>query len=996
MYKILSLMIFLVLMGCDNTITNNSGAIPNIDFKGSIWAGNVRYARVQFVGVDQYGQAQRQTDGSYYGDSYYSDDLGQFSASIQGAYAGSLVAVASSTTYDEIITPATDSQAAVIEARVTQIRCVLPAGCNNEVGAPVLYGDWYEASTDFEMLSAISSIAGLEQLNITPVTHLAAKQAFNQSVSLGVNCDAADVNTCVGTEIENNIFTPETIFEGNHRVKQFFLLSSGLHVNTPPWYDGIVLDDSISEIESAKHGLISMALQKFSTDRSEPVMTTLNGWVESFLKHDGNFYEDAETDYPAEMDLLNLFSTAVAVAVDYESNVINDSVNAISSAKSLFSESILTLTNKTLLPFTAVSFNEGTADKIIAAQALVSKLQVWALDLESNQYESFFDADIAQEITDIENEWAEYNQKISPVMKSFFKPLIKTAEYALTCIRVGGCDAGHDMFLIDGSLLVFNSANKSISLIDDTPGMLTLDGQVYSYTAIHLAGSFDDVLGQSDTYKIFSFTKAHLETTEGEVDLISKDGVLPSVAFWLGEALAQNIPPVVVRIDIAVPNLILKSQTATQYQFSTTVFDATLVGTQDPVQLVTTASPYHYNILSANIEGSFSGVLAGGDSMDLRFSLNSENAETYYSPTRFPDLEINIDSTAFKSFTKLEGEASGFISNQGGWFTLPANVTSDNVGQGGAAPVTPLVLSGDEAVTFFDKGTYAVWGDEYGLLKELLDLKNSTSAKLGTLKYPGGETALVIFKAESSSSSELARQCTRVGEAWGCQAALSVSTLGCGEQFSNSTATIIEAFTWLKSEECISRVKIDGRGTFDIDYVSLTDDFVSPQSFDITLSSPEYLGVKSFYVSLISRFVDGTNENRPVALFVLNGAAPDIDNVTLGMSLTHDYIGVNSGAGASIGLDSIIPYGDNSLWLAVGQSSVEQDALVYYIQDVNITMTVFGFDYSEINPDFDPAITQPHDKPLAVIRYDGQLLGSLRKEGDLYVIRYIDGTWQLL
>ena len=62
-------------------------------------------------------------------------------------------------------------------------------------------------------------------------------------------------------------------------------------------------------------------------------------------------------------------------------------------------------------------------------------------------------------------------------------------------------------------------------------------------------------------------------------------------------------------------------------------------------------------------------------------------------------------------------------------------------------------------------------------------------------------------------------------------------------------------------------------------------------------------------------------------------------------------------------------------------------------------MTVFGFDYADVDADSSGNISyanSSHDQPLAVIRYDGQLLGTLRREGDLYVIRYINGNWQIL
>lgn len=994
MYKFLSVVLCLFLVACDNSVTNNSGAIPPVEFTGSVWANNVRYAKVQFVGVDQYGQLNRKADGSFYGDNHCTDDNGLFSASIQGAYVGSLIAIASyHDGCQKEITPATNNTPAVTESRTTEIRCVLPGGCKDESGGDVSYGDWYAAPSDFEMWGGLSFVAGLEAFHVSPATHLAAKLAFSDFISDGSDCNPVDPNTCVGVDSKNTIFTPETISASNQRLKQFFLLNTGLHINVQSWYQGIVAEDTVAETESAKHGLISMALQQFSTDRNESMMDTLDWWVESFLIHDGNFYNDATTDYPAQLDYKNILVKVADVADAYETDS-NLGSSALSDAATAFASSPLAGSDKTLLSFTELEFDQDTKDRIIAAQTMVSKIQNWALNFENPpadgsggiQYSGFFDDAVATEILDAESEWAKYNQTLSPVMKNLLRPIIKAAEYGLTCIRPGGCDGLHDFGGLTG--VSFDSVSNQVNI--NASGNIELEGDTHSYSSLRLVGEFNSDLTQEEGVKTFTFTEVDIETAEGSIQLAQADGTLPTIVFWLNETLANGETPIVSRIVFSTPELLLVSSTTPQYQFKTTEFNVDLVGTRDQVSLVNGVSEFHYNILSSNISGKFSEQgNEAGDSMDMRFTLNSENALTYYSPDRFPDIEINIDAASFKDYASFNGEASGFIENQGGWFALPSNITQAEVD-------TPQILSGNEAVTFYDRGNYADWGVEYDLLKELLNIDNSASAKLGTLQYPGGETALVIYKTDSTQATEVARQCNRVGEVWGCQAALQVSTLGCGTNFSQDTSTIIEAFNWLQSESCLSQVKIDGRGIYNIDYSGLGGSFTDSQSFNVALDSAERLGIESFYFRLTSKFIDGAGEKRPTAMMILNGSAVDMENVTLGFSLTHGYIGGDSSS--FIGVDGLIPYGDNSVWLAVGQSAADQDALIYYIQDANVTFTVFGFDYGDVDSVSGENITydQDRDQPMASIRYDGQLLGTLRKEGDLYVIRYIDGSWQLL
>ena len=986
MFKFVLILITLFLSGCDNAVLNNSGAVPPIEFTGSIWAGNVRYAKVQFVGVDRYGQPQRQSDGTFYGDSYYSDGAGQFSVSIGGSYAGSLIAVASYAEAGSVIKAATADTEAVVTPSQTEIRCVLPSGCKDEAGAVVPYGTWYPAPGDFQMWGALSSVIGLEVFYITPVTHLAAMLAFNQPISDGTNCNDSPA-ACLTSEFKDSIFTPETIYRSNSRVKEFFLLETGFHINTQPWYEGVSALTDIEETQFAKHGLIAMALQLMSKQALAPsmnnkTMDALNWWVDSFLNRDGNLYVDSNANEPSDLDVELLFQAVIDIHDEYDAE--GKSSAGLDLAAQAFYSQLQTLTTNPavgdVMPFTDVEFSESTLDKISKAQELVAEVKNWAEGFKTNQYQNFFDQSVADKLVATEDDWALYNQTLSPIMKGLFKPIIKVAEYALTCVIDSACNDQHNLYGITG--VSFDSASEQVTFTKTNPGSVEFDGETFNYTAINIVGSFNSNLGQSDSKKIFELTEASLTVTGGSVNLLAVNGINPQVTFYLNPQ-KENKP---YQIDFMIPELLVASDTADAHQLKATDFSVIMLGTLDAV---IGGSEYHYNIESIDFFGKFTGLGGNGDALDLRFTLNSENAQTYYSPNRFPDLEINIDSTAFKNYTKLGADAAGFISNQGGWFTLPKNVSESEL------PVN----SGQKivgAVTFNIEGGYDAWDSEYDSLKSILNIDNTASATLGSLLYPSGETALIIYKVNSIDSTETARQCNKVGENWGCQAALPVSSLGCGNELGLQTVSVLSAFDWLKSEGCLGQVKIDGRGIYDIEYGDLSTSFVHGDVFPATLNEPEYLGIESLYIDLISRFV-ASDENLPVARLVLSGAMPDLENVALGLSLTHDYSGGTSGS--SLGVDDLIPYGENSIWLAVAQSSSSQDALIYYFQDGSITMTVFGFDYADVDADSSGNISyanSSHDQPLAVIRYDGQLLGTLRREGDLYVIRYINGNWQIL
>ena len=98
---------------------------------------------------------------------------------------------------------------------------------------------------------------------------------------------------------------------------------------------------------------------------------------------------------------------------------------------------------------------------------------------------------------------------------------------------------------------------------------------------------------------------------------------------------------------------------------------------------------------------------------------------------------------------------------------------------------------------------------------------------------------------------------------------------------------------------------------------------------------------------------------------------------------------IGFGNTSSLGLVEVIPYGERTLWFAIGNSSdAQQNSVIYYILDDAVSLLMTGFDYTTGE--------SYHDEALGYIRYANTLVGTLRKESGLYVIRYTDGSWQLL
>lgn len=67
MIRIHILTLIAVLAACSNSVDQIDG-LPNIEITGVVLNGNVRDASVQVVGIDNYGQPQRNANGEIYAD----------------------------------------------------------------------------------------------------------------------------------------------------------------------------------------------------------------------------------------------------------------------------------------------------------------------------------------------------------------------------------------------------------------------------------------------------------------------------------------------------------------------------------------------------------------------------------------------------------------------------------------------------------------------------------------------------------------------------------------------------------------------------------------------------------------------------------------------------------------------------------------------------------------------------------------------------------------
>lgn len=985
---LVSTLLTLLLVGCDNSVRNNVGALPPIDINGRLMVGPVRYAKIQLVGIDQYGQPQKIDANNYYGDVYRTDENGDFNAQIQGAYTGALMAIATADDYTVTTVAATSTTAAVTETRKTEIRCTLVDGCLDDAKATVAYGDWFDfpkkyknengEEIDFELRAVVPDVQGSENglnMNISLLTHLAARLAHLEYVSDGTSCTTASCNAAVKAD---GALTPYSIFEANTRVKKQFFTQSDQPISVRPWsvFSQAVSGETIEAQAQTFHGVSATHWLMESKAQDKKIGEILTWFEETYLSGANQGQLLGEDLSGLAWDFQSYYQSMVDYANSIEAKT--DDASMLLQVKASAQSSLDASMGQGLSAITGDEYSETLATKITAAKNMVADVQGWVLDLSKtgsgvDQYDAFFDADFAQDLVDMEEKLEVFKDTLGPNLQSFFVPMVEFSEYALLCSRTatGNCDASVMLNAPDQSfdttLLNYTSSNQSLSLSKQS-----------AFPKYAIQGRFDEFDSNALVRRFYFDSNIIVETAQGRVEVKAVDGVSPSLTFSYTGALGDSVIPDISRIQLNIPELLIKSKSVSG-TFDSLFFTAKNValdmyGVKDSYS---PDKPRHFNIQSLDFPGQLQD---GAEKMDIGINLISQRAKQYYSPNLFPDLDVVIDPEAFKQYGRFE--TTGIDDAQlAGFLALPDSVLLNE-------------MLPDE-VTYVEEMTYLNLDSS---LRELLVLDGVANFEYGSLQYSGGEDAFVIWRNTSSSASYNARQCTKVDDTWGCFTEQPLSELGCEDTFSQATATISGVFTFLHDQGCIANVRINGRGSYIIDYVD--NQFVHNESFNVTLNTPYRLGLESFSLRVLSRFVDeSTGLQRPSALLnVLGGAtdtigiknaASDFD-LSVAVSLTHNYTGFSNSTSA--GLYEIFPYGDHTLWFAMGQDSgAGNSALVYYIQDGNVTLTMTGFDET-LNHQVDEGVIDP----IGYLRFAGSLVGTLRKEGSLYVIRYADGSWQLL
>jgi hypothetical protein len=229
----------------------------------------------------------------------------------------------------------------------------------------------------------------------------------------------------------------------------------------------------------------------------------------------------------------------------------------------------------------------------------------------------------------------------------------------------------------------------------------------------------------------------------------------------------------------------------------------------------------------------------------------------------------------------------------------------------------------------------------------------------------------------------------------------------------------------------LSRISIDGRGTYFVEWAAnssdsngclvLDDLTTSGESMDGTLYDPMVLGLNTLRLQTSLELDD-----QPDTLLDIYVNAPTSDDYHISAALSHDYSSTSSNGYVTIGSGSdldriVLNYRTDYTFETTGSLSIYKDGVSLSLDDgttdtVDSTLTVYLNASNDVDPlPYTYLVNDEGDYELCVIsneaewdesysfddstfylNYRDVVYGRIVKENGTWIVRYIDGTFETL
>ena len=861
----------------------------------------------------------------------------------------------------------------------TTRRCQLVAGCGS-----ASFGDNYSVAATPGWRSVAYGLSDGERVRITSLTDLAAglAQALVYSESSGDQQDAG--------WLETGYYSVYSVVQAESQISRLFGLEA---VQNSEPADLTQLDElkdinTTEATDSIRYGAILAAIQAYELEYegtvdlpffSQAVAADLITNAAQLYQKGGDQTISLSTLYTKAADNLEQTEVTNSTVQTYVDAV----VSKLRSDSDAFADGELTTTTPASLATLLGSDLEDFELGITRAKAFV--------DLLRNYDETFFEDGYRTELDKYGSLLQTIGDDNADNLDALMVAYQQVFEFYRDCYLGGGCPTA------DSSWSWYESASYNNGVLTLNGGELTVKQEVAD---VNLNDSNDEpTSSQGIDVVILGSLKINDLTLELDYLLDSNDDIVssPSLRVFYDEAVSVlqdplSQPEVAYQIRWSQFALYDTADVGTDFETELTgTFTLSYVGVADPEG----SGERRFNIEEVVLNSRISDVVGDDSDNDknivpLFVSAKANQAEAFYPEVSF---------ASFNSFFSNSGESSLVEGS------VEANLVSYRTGvesiNGRSVEYFEYFITDGEALryrfypTVMREDTSDVDADDD--LEELIATFDYEECTLN-----GGVSSPSVSK---------------------CQP----------KQRLNGERDLQAAVNELWELGIFSRPDVEGKGVYFVELPVVSDTNgclildtlpTSLQQLDGTLYLPAQLGLSTARV-FAEVVLDYDSTTEPKSLLDVQVTAPYSNIVNVSAALSHDYTSVNTSGvytGTGVDLDRII------FDFSTENSTVETSSIAIYKDGVSLTYAdgssdtvdseilagsqldlLTGFplyryrvneegllDRCVISNTAEPATSRNFDDSVFVINFRDAVYGKIVNESGIWVIRYIDGSWETL
>jgi hypothetical protein len=446
-FNVLGAFIAIFISGCSGN-SDNKSLLPTSDIKrfvGVVNNASVKGIDLAAIPIGQHGQFGLDEAGNVDASIKKSDERGRYRFNIDIKEVGPYVLTAS--------TPKLTSETESFE--MPKASCQLADGCSID-GSNILFGEDYSLAYDLQWSAAVESVSDGQFIVVNPITEMARVLGFsifiNDSEDSGTtvgDIPAASYYSNYGV-VKGNSQTASLLGLGDILSIEPVDMTL-LHV--------LSVDSSTAIQESIRYGALLAGWQKLELEYNEnsldPDFPFQAAVISQFVSNKGQLYQAAALDNQI-LTLRQWYQAALEnlVAVrDYHLGLTRDVPNDVNLVITRFQSEINALNNGELTEAVFVinaQFVEDYSDAVMKTKAMVNYL--------SNLQTNFATEDYRRSIKETSDLVTAETQRLSSKLDGLFNNLLLIHQYYISCNQ-GACDeqsewhGGASTYVAQGSKL---------------------------------------------------------------------------------------------------------------------------------------------------------------------------------------------------------------------------------------------------------------------------------------------------------------------------------------------------------------------------------------------------------------------------------------------------------------------------------------------------------------------------------------------------------------